>query len=79
MCADLDSVFWLSLSTLICGGFGLLIKHLYKIKCNEVLCCCGLMSFKRDVDDEMKIDLEKQETDETKANRSSLTLGFNNK
>jgi hypothetical protein len=73
----LDGVFYLSLGTLVCGGVGLLIKTCYKIKCSEVNCCYGLISFTRDIDDETKIDIEGREGNTPKSKRSSLTLGFN--
>ena len=75
MSSSLDAVFWLSLSTLVCGSVGLMIKTIYKIKCSEVKCCCGCLELKRDVDDEMKIDLERGEEIE-KAKRSSISLGL---
>lgn len=76
MSSRLDAVFWLSLSTLVCGGVGLAIKACYKIKCKEVDCCCGLLNVKRDTDEETKIDLEAQERN-NQQKRSSLSLGFN--
>lgn len=73
----LDGVFYLSLGTLACGGVGLLIKTCYKIKCSEVNCCYGMINFKRDIDEELKIDLEGQEDKTSQQKRSSLSLGFN--
>jgi hypothetical protein len=72
----LDGVFYLSLGTLACGGIGLLIKTCYKIKCSNVNCCYGLISFTRDIDEETKIDIEGQERS-VQQKRSSLSLGFN--
>jgi hypothetical protein len=73
----LDGVFYISLSTLICGGIGLAIKACYKVKCSEVNCCCGLVSFRRDIDEEVCVDLETREVNTPKSKRSSLSLGFN--
>lgn len=70
-------IFWITLSTLFCGGVGLAIKACYKIKCNEIDCCCGLLKVKRDIDEETKIDLEAQQENNTQQRRSTLSLGFN--
>lgn len=70
----LTEVFWISLSTLFCGGVGLLIKIVYKIKCTEVK-CCGCLEIKRDVEEEVKNDTEIHNGDNNR--RSSLSLGFN--
>jgi hypothetical protein len=70
MTTGIDGVFYLSLATLCCGGIGLLIKTCYKIKCSEIDCfCCRI---KRDVSEELQIDLESGR----KNSRSSLTLGL---
>ena len=70
----LTEVFYISISTLFCGGVGLLIKSIYKIKCSEVR-CCGCIDIKRNIEEELKIDLEKGSPVETR--RSSLTFGLN--
>lgn len=78
MSSTFNGIFFLSLSTLICGGVGLAIKACYKIKCAEVDCCCGLLKVKRDIDEETKIDLEAQEQgNNNQQRRSTLSLGFN--
>ena len=56
----MTEVFWISLSTLFCGGIGLLIKSIYKIKCTEIK-CCGCVDITRDVEGETRIDLEQQQ------------------
>lgn len=38
---NFDSVFWLSLATLFCGSFALIIRYIFKIKC-DVFKCCGV-------------------------------------
>lgn len=70
----LTEVFWISLSTLFCGGVGLLIKIMYKIKCTEVK-CCGCLEIIRNVEEEVKNDVEAHSNDNNR--RSSLSLGFN--
>lgn len=77
MSSTLDGIFFLSLGTLVCGGVGLAIKGCYKIKCAEVDCCCGLLKVKRDIDEEIKYDLEQQQANNSQQKRSSLSLGFN--
>ena len=37
---SIDAVFFLSLSTLICGSVTLLIRYCYKSKCSEFECLC---------------------------------------
>lgn len=70
----LTEVFYITLSSLFCGGVGLLIKSLYKIKCTEIR-CCGCINITRDVEGETKLDLEAQNNNDNR--RSSLSLGFN--
>ena len=72
--SDLNAVFYLSLSTLVCGGIGLLLKTLYKIKCSEIK-CCGCINIKRDIEEEIKYDTDLNERTPRQP-RSSITLGF---
>jgi hypothetical protein len=51
---------------------GLAIKACYKVKCSEVNCCCGLV--RRDIDEEVCVDLETREVNTPKSKRSSLSL-----
>jgi hypothetical protein len=71
----LDGVFYITIGTLFCGGVALCIKTIYKVKCNKVE-CCGCIKIERDIEDELKSDLEPQENAE-RNRRSSLSLGFN--
>lgn len=71
----LTEVFYITISSLFCGGVGLLIKSLYKIKCSEIK-CCGCIDIKRDIEEETKLDLEAQQNGDNNR-RSSLSLGFN--
>jgi hypothetical protein len=70
--SDFNGIFFLSLATLICGSFGLLIKTCYKIKCTDVDCLC--FHFKRDVEEELQIDLEEGKNGNRRS--SSLTMGL---
>ena len=71
--SDLNAVFFLSLATLGCASVGLIIKTIYKIKCNEVK-CCGCIESQRDVQEEIKYDTENHSLSSSNR-RSSLTLG----
>jgi len=53
-----DAVFFVTISTLVCGSFGLVIRYCLKSKCDEINLCFGLIKVHRDVkaevDEEMK-------------------------
>ena len=51
----INGFFWLSLTTLLCGGIGVFIRFFYKSKCSEV--SCGCFKVKRDVEIEKEEDL----------------------
>jgi hypothetical protein len=74
MTNGIDGVFFISISSLFCGGVALCIKQIYKIKCSEVKCCGCVI--KRDIEEEAKIDIENTQNN-TDNRRSSLTLGLN--
>jgi len=44
-----DSVFWLSVGSIVIGFLGIVIKYCLKSKCENVNCCCGLISVRRNV------------------------------
>ena len=52
----IDSYFYLSVLTLLCGGFTLLIRFAYKSKCKSVYLCC--LRIDRDIETELKEDLQ---------------------
>ena len=52
----IDSYFYLSVLTLLCGSFTLLIRFAYKSKCKEVSMCC--IKIVRDTEAEEREDLE---------------------
>ena len=56
----IDGFFFLSLTTLICGGLGLLIRFAYKSKCKSVEICC--LKIDRDIETELKEDLQNPTT-----------------
>jgi hypothetical protein len=57
--SEFDSVFWISLATLLMGGFGLSVKYCLKSKCDDINLCCALIKIHRAVDLEKAIE-EKQ-------------------
>ena len=64
----IDGFFFLSLTTLICGGLTLLIRFAYKSKCKSVELCC--IKIDRDIDNEVKEDMT--------LSPSSRNIGSNN-
>ena len=56
----IDGFFFLSFTTLICGGLGLLIRFAYKSKCKSVKICC--LKIDRDIETELKEDLQNPTT-----------------
>jgi len=51
----IDGFFFLSLTTLICGGLTLLIRFAYKSKCKNVEICC--IKIDRDIETELRDDM----------------------
>jgi hypothetical protein len=64
-----DAVFFVTISTLICGFTGLVVKYCLKSKCDDINICFGLIKIHRDVklevEEEMK-ELELGINDESK-------------
>jgi hypothetical protein len=54
-----DAVFFVTISTLICGSFGLVVRYCLKSKCDEVNLCFGLIKVHRDI--KAEIELEEKE------------------
>jgi hypothetical protein len=52
---EYNSTFWMSLSTLVIGAFGMSIKYCLKSRCENLNLCCGLIHIHR------RVDLEVQE------------------
>ena len=51
-----DSVFLLSVSTIVAGVIGIAIKYCLKSKCNDVNCCFGCIRVQRDIEAEVEIE-----------------------
>ena len=54
-----DGVFFITIATLICGSFGLVVRYCLKSKCDEVNLCFGMVKVHRDIKSE--IELEEKE------------------
>ena len=50
MFESIDGVFFITIATLSCGFFGLVIRYCLKSKCENISCCYGLISVKRNVE-----------------------------
>jgi len=56
-----DGIFWITISTLICGSFGLVVRYCLKSKCEDVSLCYGLIHVKRDIKAEVEEELKELE------------------
>jgi hypothetical protein len=54
-----DAVFFVTISTLVCGSFGLVIRYCLKSKCDEINLFYGCIRIHRDV--KAEIELEEKE------------------
>ena len=54
--SDLNSTFIITMTSLLLASFGVMLRLCFKSKCSDVNICCGLLKFKRNVDDEIKIE-----------------------
>ena len=52
-----ESTFWLSMTTLFIGFGAVIIRSLYRSKCENFNCCYGMIEIVRNVDLEQQIDL----------------------
>jgi len=66
-----DAVFWVSIGTMIIGGYKFTLTELYKSKCHTFALCCGLIRVERNVDAEIKYDIEQIHQEATNKNRNS--------
>ena len=53
-----DAVFWISLATIVVSAYKFSLTELYKSKCVSFKLCCGLVNVERNVDAEIKYDIE---------------------
>jgi hypothetical protein len=52
-----ESFFYISIGGIIGGIVTILLKYAYKSKCNTVNLCCGLIQYNRNVQEEVKEDI----------------------
>lgn len=60
---EFNSVFWLSLATMILGSFAICLRYAYQSKCEDIS-LCGLIKIHRNIEAEVELD-ETKTTDET--------------
>jgi len=62
---EFNAVFWITIATIVVGGFGLSVKYCLKSKCEHLNLCFGLIVIDRRVDleieEEMKLGIEMEE------------------
>ena len=56
-----DGVFFITISTLLFGCFGLSIRYCLKSRCDTINLCYGLISVHRDVKTEEEIEIRRME------------------
>lgn len=56
-----DAVFWITISTLACGSFGLVVRYCLKSKCDNINICYGLVNVHRDVKLEVEEEMKEME------------------
>ena len=66
-----NPVFWVSVSTLVVGAYKFSLLEIYKSKCSSFKCCCNLLSVERNIEQEVKVDIE---TIHQEQKRNSINL-----
>jgi hypothetical protein len=56
-----DSVFFITVITIISGSFALILKYCLKSKCDSVKCCYGLLEIHRNVEIETDEEIKTEE------------------
>ena len=56
-----DGVFWTSIGTLIIGAYKFSVVYSLKSKCEKFSFCCGLIKINRNIEAEVKIELDELE------------------
>ena len=62
-----DAVFFVTISTLLFGCFGVLIKYCLKSRCDNVSLCFGFITVHRDVKTEEEIEIRRMELQRTRS------------
>jgi hypothetical protein len=63
-----DAVFWVSIATMVIGGYKFTLTELYKSKCHTFKLCFGLIKVERNIDAEIKYDIETIHNEQSKRN-----------
>lgn len=58
---EFNSVFWITVLTVLTGSIGLALKFCLKSKCRNFSCCWGLIQVRRDVDIEAQEEMRELE------------------
>ena len=53
---EFNSVFWLSLATMVLGSFAVCLRYTYQSKCEDITLCYGLIRVHRNVEAEIEVD-----------------------
>ena len=56
-----DSVFWITLATILTGSIGLSIKYCLRSKCGHINICCGCLEINRNVELEAEEEMKEME------------------
>jgi len=62
-----DGVFFITISTLLFGCFGLVIKYCLKSKCDNINLCFGLITVHRNVELETQEEMKEMELQRTRS------------
>ena len=63
-----DAVFWVSIATLVSGAYKFSLSELYKSKCHTFKLCYGLINVERNIQEEIKYDIEQIHQEQSKRN-----------
>ena len=69
-----NSVFWLSITSMVLGSFAITLKYCLKSKCSETNLCYGLINFKRDTKIEEEIELRQPQQPQTPTNPTNQEI-----
>jgi hypothetical protein len=61
MFEGIDGVFFITIATLSCGFFGLVVRYCLKSKCEDISLCYGFISVKRNVELEVEEEMREME------------------
>ena len=59
--SNFDGVFFITITSLVCGAFGLVIRYCLKSRCDNVNLCFGLIAIHRNVELESIEEIRKIE------------------